>query len=127
MYATLNSPMLPAHLFAVGIILLIGILIKIFPPKFSDKSYGYRTPLSIKDAEIWNEANRYSSNLFLIYSIVFAVSDFFGYLFIQGPLSFTLPFFTFVLFMLSLIVLTEIHLKRFDKKRKNNTLAQKNK
>ena len=124
MYATVNSPMLPAHLFAVGIILLIGTLIKIFPPKFSDKSYGYRTPLSIKDEEIWNEANRYSSNLFLTYSIIFAVADFFGYLFVEGPLSIMLPFFIFVLFLLSLIVVTEIHLKRFDKKRKNHTLAQ---
>ena len=120
MYATLNLAILPAHILTVGLLLLISFIAKKIPPKFSDKSYGYRTRLSTKDEEIWDEANRYCSNLFFMYCVIFAAVDFFCYLFIEGPLSLLLPFFLFMLLLITLIFSTDYHIKKFDKKRKEN-------
>lgn len=48
----------------VGIILFVlGLIMQKFPPKKINNWYGYRTVSSMKNQEIWEEANRYSARL----------------------------------------------------------------
>jgi uncharacterized membrane protein len=47
--------------FLVGFIFLISAIITlIFPPKKINYLYGYRTPASMKNQEVWDFAQRYS-------------------------------------------------------------------
>lgn len=50
----------------VGAIFILAALIqKRFPPKKINSLYGYRTPLSMKHQQNWEEGNRYSAKLML--------------------------------------------------------------
>jgi uncharacterized membrane protein len=53
-----------------SLVLLIGLMMKIFPAKKINSSYGYRTPLSLKNQETWDYANRISANLMLFGGIL---------------------------------------------------------
>jgi uncharacterized membrane protein len=55
----------------VGIIyLIVGIIMTIYPPKNINSMYGYRTPKSMKSPQAWAFAQKYSTKLFLIISIL---------------------------------------------------------
>ena len=47
------------------IMVVIGLIIKRFPPKKINSFYGYRTPMSKKNEDTWRFANLYSAKLFL--------------------------------------------------------------
>lgn len=49
-----------------GIILICGILFKLFPPRKINSFYGYRTFLTMKNEDTWREAQRYSANSFIV-------------------------------------------------------------
>jgi len=47
-----------------GLILLtVGIIFKLRPPKNINSFYGYRTPRSMRDQAHWDFAHKYSANL----------------------------------------------------------------
>lgn len=59
--------------FLVGIIFIItSLMLHCFPPKKINYLYGYRTPLSMKNQEVWNFSQKYAavkmiqSGLFLL-------------------------------------------------------------
>jgi len=52
-------------------ILIVAIVYRIFLPKKINCYYGYRTKLSMKNQDTWNEANRFAANLLLIGSIAY--------------------------------------------------------
>ena len=45
------------------VLILVGILFKLKPPKTINSIYGYRTPRSMKDQEHWDFAHEFSANL----------------------------------------------------------------
>lgn len=46
----------------IGLIFFIaGSLMRMFPPKYINGMYGYRTNSSMKNQETWDEANRFSA------------------------------------------------------------------
>lgn len=47
------------------IFMLTGAIQKYFPPKKVNSFYGYRTPSSMKNQKMWDEANRYSGILMI--------------------------------------------------------------
>ena len=48
--------------FLVGIIFIItSLILYSFPPKKINYLYGYRTPLSMKNQEVWNFSQKYSA------------------------------------------------------------------
>ena len=51
-------------------LLFAGFAFKLFPPKKINHIYGYRSSFSMKTQSTWNEAQRYSANLFIITGIV---------------------------------------------------------
>jgi uncharacterized membrane protein len=58
------------HLLFGPLFLIIALLFKFLPPKSVNHFYGYRTPRSMKNEDVWNEANRYSADLMLKFSFV---------------------------------------------------------
>ncbi|WP_240420561.1 SdpI family protein [Paenibacillus periandrae] len=57
---------------SIGFALLIGVifilsgqLLKRKPPKNINAIYGYRTSRSMKNLDLWNEANQYSSKIMI--------------------------------------------------------------
>ncbi|MCY9177769.1 SdpI family protein [Bacillus inaquosorum] len=65
-----------AGLISGGLMVIAGILIKLFPPKFINSVYGYRTRRSMSDQRLWNEANRYSASLMIMSGLVIAALGF---------------------------------------------------
>jgi uncharacterized membrane protein len=94
--------------------LLLGWLLKKFPPKKINHLYGYRTQRSMKNQATWEAANTYSSLVFFkvsLYSFFIPVALYF--LYPQQNVLFTII--TNTLLLLYVLYATEKHLKaRFD-------------
>lgn len=56
----MHSTFFNADILAGIIFLLMGLLIKFFPPKNRRKIYGYRSFLSTRNDDTWEEANRFA-------------------------------------------------------------------
>lgn len=61
-----------AGLVGGGLMIIVGILIKLFPPESISSVYGYRTRRSMSDQRLWDEANRYSASLIILSGLVIA-------------------------------------------------------
>ena len=62
--------------------LILGIIIKKYPPKKINPICGYRTNRSMKNQVVWNAANAHSAELmvrFCTYSFIFPVLSYFVY------------------------------------------------
>jgi uncharacterized membrane protein len=53
-----------------GLMIIAGLLIKLFPPKSINSVYGFRTRRSMSDQRLWNEANRYSATLMILSGLI---------------------------------------------------------
>ena len=90
--------------------LLLGWLLKKFPPKKINHLYGYRTQRSMKNQATWEAANTYSSLVFFkvsLYSFFIPVALYF--LYPQQNVLFTII--TNTLLLLYVLYATENHLK----------------
>lgn len=64
-----------------GVLFFFSIIFYFFPPKKINSLYGYRTPKSMMNQEIWNYANKMFNSSFLLCSgISFAVASLIVYL-----------------------------------------------
>ena len=94
--------------------LLLGWLLKKFPPKKINHLYGYRTQRSMKNQATWEAANKYSSLVFFkisLYSFLIPVALYFLY----PQLNVLITIITNTLLLLYVLYATEKHLKtRFD-------------
>ena len=94
--------------------LLLGWLLKKFPPKKINHLYGYRTQRSMKNQATWEVANTYSSLVFFkvsLYSFFIPV----GLYFLYPQLNVLITIVTNTLLLLYVIYATEKQLKtRFD-------------
>lgn len=52
---------------------LSGFLLKKYPPKEINVTYGYRTSRSLKNIDLWKEANKYSAEIMKQYGIIFLI------------------------------------------------------
>jgi len=96
-------------------LIIIGYITKIKPPKTINHFYGYRTRRSMKNQQIWDYANKISSNM-LIYAGV--VTCIFGLipLFISWEHAHFIPLFVLLLSLLVGMLYCEKQLdKHFDK------------
>ncbi len=55
-----------------SLMVIAGIMTKLFPPKSINSVYGYRTRRSMSDQRLWNEANRYSASLMILSGLLIA-------------------------------------------------------
>lgn len=103
--------------FVVALIQVLGaFLMKKFPPNYSNSKYGYRTPLSTKNKENWDFAQRISikkSGECAIISFCFSILGLLIYLDFQQQI---IAIFLFFIFEIIYVILaTEKALKLFDK------------
>jgi uncharacterized membrane protein len=90
--------------------LLLGWLLKKFPPKKINHLYGYRTQRSMKNQATWEAANTYSSLVFFkvsLYSFFIPVALYFLY----PQLNVLFTIITNTLLLLYVLYATENHLK----------------
>jgi uncharacterized membrane protein len=105
--------------FLALVLLVVSSIFKLFPPKKINKIYGYKTPRSMKNQNIWNEANKFSSNLMFGSSILFIIFVFITSNFIGGSLLRNISVFFLLVSLMFVIILTEIKLKKlYDKEGK---------
>jgi uncharacterized membrane protein len=94
--------------------LLLGCLLKKFPPKKINHLYGYRTQRSMKNQSTWEAANTYSTLVFFkvsLYSFLIPVALYFLY----PKLNVLITIITNTLLLLYVLYATEKDLKtRFD-------------
>ena len=94
--------------------LLLGWLLKKYPPKKINHLYGYRTQRSMKNQATWEAANTYSSLVFFkvsLYCFFIPVALYFLY----PQLNVLITIITNTLLLLYVLYATEKHLKaRFD-------------
>lgn len=95
-----------AGLVSGGLMIIVGILIKQFPPKSINSVYGYRTRRSMSDQRLWNEANRYSASLMILSGLVIA-----GMGFLLGSSLIILQLILLVAACVIIFMLTEKRLK----------------
>lgn len=96
------------------IILITGYLLKKFPPKEINSSVGYRTQMSEKNIETWNEANKYSTKLLINFSwmivlITLTISLILGRSSLEAEC--LIPILLILISVIVIVALTEKHLK----------------
>lgn len=101
-----------------SLLLLMGLVLKIFPPKRINSSYGYRTPLSLKNQESWNYANRISGSIMLFGGILdFIASVFLAiYLPTNAGVLISVGMLTVIPFVMIIITETKLSKKFSDSK-----------
>lgn len=52
------------------VFIILGCIIRFFPPKTQNSFYGYRSFMSMKNQETWNEAQKYAGSTILIFGII---------------------------------------------------------
>lgn len=52
------------------VFIILGCLIRFFPPKTQNSFYGYRSFMSMKNQETWNEAQKYAGFTMLIFGLI---------------------------------------------------------
>lgn len=104
------------QLIAGPMLVVLGSLYIIFPPKKINALYGYRTAFSMQSQEVWDEGNKVSSRLITgVGGIVTFIQILLGF-FINGHLQLLIPVILMVLLLIATIPVTEMYLKRrFDK------------
>lgn len=94
--------------------LAFGIIPKIVKPKKINSWYGYRTDISMKNQDTWNEGNRYSTNQYILAGIILIILGNIGYYFLQGK-GYLVPLIGCIPVLIFTVFTTEKHLKNtFD-------------
>jgi len=112
-------------LIVMPIILLIsGYLIKKHPPRKPNIWYGYRTPRSMKNDDLWKEGNRYAANLliylstFLVFVNILLSAFYQAEIFEDENSIITLSGIIVITITTILFPITEYHLYKYEKKNK---------
>lgn len=97
--------------------MIVGIVMKIWPPKKMNMLYGYRTTLSTSSEEAWNLAQKHSPKAMLRYGVIMIVIGIFTGRYIitdpNTPIMFIVELFVLVpLFSVLMILSTHRYLKR---------------
>lgn len=106
------------------IFILLGFILIKYPPKEINGIYGYRTPLSKKNQDTWDVAQKYGGVSMLILGIVNGI---FGIWAIIQPIAINNEIVQLIVVLIGVIVMIvvdEIHLRKLfnkDGSRKNNS------
>ncbi|MBC2458561.1 SdpI family protein [Clostridium beijerinckii] len=100
------------------VFLVVGIILKLWPPKEVNSFYGYRTSFSKKNNDVWKVANSYSGTMMIlgaVISIIFSITITFLYGNNPGRSNITCVMGSLIIVLIS-IFYTEVHLRKvFDK------------
>lgn len=81
-----NTPLFLIPALTGVIYVILGIVMKLFPPKKINNLYGYRTTSSMKNQERWDFAQKRSSLQFMRLGTLLIVISIFGIFFNPNPL-----------------------------------------
>ncbi|MBV7274533.1 SdpI family protein [Clostridium sp. PL3] len=91
-----------------------GIIPKIVRPKKINSWYGYRTNLSMKNQDTWEEGNKYSTNQYIIAGVILIALGKIGIALLQNK-GYLVPLVAFIPVLYFTVFSTEKHLKKiFD-------------
>ena len=93
------------------ILFIVSVLFKLFKPRKRNSLYGYRTRLSKSSQFNWDEAQSYSSTIFIIVSIILFVFAII-FRFIRFPYELVVTLVLILGGLLSIFICTEQHLKK---------------
>lgn len=95
------------------IFLCVSIIMR-FIKQTTITGFGYKTSLSMKNINTWNEGNKYSSNLVIMASILSIILGIILYYLKYKHL--VIIFYLEIVLVVIVLILTEIHLRKlFDK------------
>ncbi|MCM3127467.1 SdpI family protein [Paenibacillus provencensis] len=101
----------------VGVVFIIlGLFMRIKPPKRVNHIYGYRTNRSMKSERMWKEANRYSAAWMIGIGIFYIIIGLFVSRFVSGMEGFGILVGLMLMFNLLLFVVVERRLKELEDK-----------
>ena len=98
------------------ILFIVSVLFKLFKPRKRNFLYGYRTRLSKSSQFNWDEAQRYSSTIFIIVSIILLVFAII-FRFIRFPYELLVTLVLILGGLTSIFICTEQHLKNLKDNR----------
>ena len=107
------------------ILLLVGLMQVYFPPKKINNLYGYRTSSSMKNQQMWDEANRYSARYtvwvgLIILLIGIAITAALKIIMLPIKIKIALDVLAIIapglISMALVIAMTERHLEKFENK-----------
>jgi uncharacterized membrane protein len=92
------------------IMIIVGGVCKVYPPKHINHSLGYRTPFAMKNINTWNEANEFAGMVLVCVGIIsLLITTFFIAL---GEVNNSTPAKISVILLIISIPYTEIHLRK---------------
>ena len=96
--------------------IVAGIHLKWYPPKYTNRWYGYRSSSSMRNEDTWLEANKYASRLLIFAGLLTTLGTIGYHIFIPSDEIALVATGFLVISMLSIIPITEWHIyKTFDK------------
>lgn len=99
--------------FAGAILLLVGAVLYVFPPKKINWWYGYRTPLAMQDQQRWNFAQRFSAIRLAFSGIALLFMSWIApYAHFDEPTAKTVSFIVLITAVLFVLIATERAIKR---------------
>ncbi|WP_276498147.1 SdpI family protein [Pontibacter litorisediminis] len=104
--------MLFLHLLPGLLVLLIGLTLKLRPPKRINWFYGFRTHYSMRSLENWREANRYYARLLLGVGFLSTLAGWLFFLLLASPASMLALVGLMLLLLMGSILMTNKHLKQ---------------
>ena len=93
------------------ILFIVSVLFKLFKPRKRNSLYGYRTRLSKSSQFNWDEAQSYSSTIFIIVSIILFVFAII-FRFIRFPYELVVTLVLILGGLISIFICTEQHLNK---------------
>lgn len=94
--------------------LAFGLIPKVVKPKKINSYYGYRTEMSVKNQETWDEGNKYSSNQYIIAGVILLIIGRLSYAIISNK-AYLVPLIAFIPVLMLTVFTTDKHLKKvFD-------------
>lgn len=98
----------------IGIIfIVIGLMMKLYPPEHINNTIGYKTPFAMKSRETWLEGNRFSGSMLFLGGVIFLpFSILINHLYRSNiELATKILGVSLLIISLAIILVTEIHLR----------------
>lgn len=103
------------NLYYIGLVVFILILSQLIRPSRTNRIVGYRTPLSMKNQETWDQGNAMSRKYALVLMLFCLVFHFAASYVISGEELLKVSLILLVISLLSIVIFTEISLRaQFD-------------
>ena len=105
-----------------GIFLILGIILKLCPPKPINSILGYRSRLSMKNKDTWNEAQKFGAFTSIMVGTICIVAGFIIHKFFPGKED-TISMVFLIIAVICDLVIDEYHLRNvFNKSGERRTV-----